>query len=195
VSRWETVTKRGESGVDSLRSLSSWVWGRGWQRQVQWPSATTSCVRNEFHCLRIIAKSFLSPWVAEYSASASHLHRSCYRAGLRALSHRPYKFPSLLTSTGQVTAGQGLEALRPAGKVPNSLIFPLQSRTHCFICSSHSVTHSGDTYRLILLLPLQAQTERPVQQVGIYPAHWLKSSLQLAAALGKHRKKGNLYLK
>jgi hypothetical protein len=79
--------------------------------------------------------------------------------------YRLCDYPSLLPLTGWLTAGRGLKTLRRIGRVPESLNYPLQSRTQCCVCSSCSLIHLGGIPRLGCLLPVKAQTKKHVEQV------------------------------
>lgn len=95
------------------------------------------------------------------------------------MTHGPRNFSSLLPPTGWLTAGQGLKALRLAGRDPQiSLSNP---KLHALFAPPDSLVHLGNTSRLGCLLPQEAQTEGPVLQLGTCRAHKQQSSLQSVA--------------
>jgi hypothetical protein len=99
-------------------------------------------------------------------------------------------FHSLLPHIGRWAAGQGLEALSLAGRVPWSLSLPQSVQSSVPLCSSCSLMHSGVTLRLGCLLFLETKLE------GLWskwePAQYKSVKLPVASS-GSQYTKGNFY--
>jgi hypothetical protein len=134
------------------------------------------------HHTRITVERVPSPWLPEWLASRNCLTATaiCCQVGLRALSTGPRDhviFPRLLPPTG-VELWVGHPSNRDCKQ--STWVLQHKSKTQYSVCFPSYLIHLDPTY-ICMLMPVEAQIEGHICQVGICLHHKLQGSMRSAA--------------